>query len=185
MGIMIIIGVIIIIIITRDQLIVGINTLGLIAVKRRENGVRTEFVCSIWQQGSKFKTLCNNYMIHHYKTQGIYHIVNWLCCSPVSYTSSYNSSFSSDFSNYVIILSGPSHNSPETRTYELWYRYATGPKISWICISVCMFQLRWHSGHSAEVNENINLGYSVLWTGLLDCTDGLDYWIDDDNLHNF
>ena len=25
-------------------------------------------VCSIWQQGSKFKTLCNNYLIHHYKT---------------------------------------------------------------------------------------------------------------------
>ena len=40
---MIIIGVIIIIIVTGDQLIIGINSLGLIAVKGRENGVHTEF----------------------------------------------------------------------------------------------------------------------------------------------
>ena len=26
---------------------------------------------------------------------------------------------------------------------------------------------------------------TVLWSGLLDCTDGLDYWMDDDDLHNF
>ena len=41
-SIMIIIGVIIIIILG-DQLIVGINILGLIAVKRRENRAHTEF----------------------------------------------------------------------------------------------------------------------------------------------
>ena len=33
-------------------------------------------------------------------------------------------------------------------------------KISWIYMYIFTAQLRWDGSHSAEVNENINLGYS-------------------------